>query len=206
MPRDGAIIFGDIEAKLSVLKVACSKCTRKGHYIVKRLIRAHGRNAKVIDWIDVITADCPKRSAGNINRGNINRGNVNAGNVNRGNVNRGNVNRGNVNRQFNNADINRNVNANGWGNHFVADDPHWGWGSFAGGAAAAATGAAVGAAVANRDNVAAAAPAAGTVVGTLPSGCSAANTDQALYSCGGVQYQPAYDGSNLVYQAVGQPQ
>jgi hypothetical protein len=55
MPRDGAITFSDIEAKLSVLKVACSKCTRRGHYIVPRLIRAHGRNAKIIDWLDVIT-------------------------------------------------------------------------------------------------------------------------------------------------------
>ena len=138
------------------------------------------------------------RSTGNINRGNINRGNVNAGNLNRGNLNRGNVNRGNVNRQFNNANINRNVNANGWGNHFVADDPHWGWGSFAGGAAAAATGAAVGSAIANR-NEAVAAPEAGTVVSSLPPGCSGAGG-----SCGGVNYQPSFDGSNVVYQV--QPQ
>jgi hypothetical protein len=138
------------------------------------------------------------RSAGNINRGNINRGNVNAGNINRGNVNRGNVNRGNVNRNLNNANINRNVNANGWGNHFVGDDPHWGWGSFAGGAAAAATGAAVGSAIANR-NEAVAAPEAGTVVSSLPAGCSDAGG-----SCGGVNYQPSFDGSNVVYQV--QPQ
>ena len=124
------------------------------------------------------------RSAGNINRGNINRGNVN----------RRNVNRGNVNRQFNNANINRNVNANGWGNHFVADDAHWGWGSFAGGAAAAATGAAVGSAIANR-NEAVAAPEAGAVVSSLPAGCPAAGG-----SCGGVNYQPSFDGSNVVYQ------
>src|SRR6516165_6501261 len=134
---------------------------------------------------------------GNINRGNINRGNVNAGNINRGNVNRGNVNRGNVNRQFNNANINRNVNANGWGNHYVAD-PHWGWGSFAGGAAAAATGAAVGSAIANR-NEAVAAPEAGMVVSSLPAGCSGAGG-----SCDGVNYQPSFDGSNVVYQV--QPQ
>ena len=150
------------------------------------------------------------RSAGaahaNVNRGNVNRGNVNRGNVNRGNINQGNVNRGNtnVNRNVNNANINRNVDAHGWGNHYAVDDNHWGWGSFAGGAAAAATGAAVGAAVANRheDNVAVAAPAAGTVVSTLPAGCSSvASTEQALYSCGGTNYQAAYDGSNLVYQA-----
>jgi hypothetical protein len=80
----------------------------------------------------------------------------------------------------------------------VADDPHWGWGSFAGGAAAAATGAAVGSAIANR-NEAVAAPEAGTVVSSLPAGCSGAGG-----SCGGVNYQPSFDGSNVVYQV--QPQ
>jgi hypothetical protein len=67
MPPDGAIIFGDLKGKLSVLKVKCSKCPRQGHYIVPRLIRAYGMNAKVIDWIDVLTADCPKRIANNMN-------------------------------------------------------------------------------------------------------------------------------------------
>ena len=66
MARDGAVTFGDLEAKLSVLKVVCSKCPRRGHYIVHRLIRAHGRNAKVVDWLDVITADCTKRSDNNM--------------------------------------------------------------------------------------------------------------------------------------------
>ena len=67
MPRDGAISFGDLETKLSVLKVTCSKCPRQGRYILFRLIKAHGRNAKLIDWLDVITADCPKRSANSMN-------------------------------------------------------------------------------------------------------------------------------------------
>ena len=159
------------------------------------------------------------RSAGNVNRGSVNRGNVdrgninrgNAANINRGNVNRGNinsanVNRGNINRaNVNTANINRNVEAHGWSNNNWVDDNHWGWGSFAGGAAAAATGAAVGAAIANNheDNtVVVAPPAAGTVVSTLPAGCPAANTAQAQYSCGGAQYQPAYNGSDLVYQVT----
>ena len=67
MPRDGAIIFGDLESKLTVLRVKCSKCSRTGQYQLQRLLRAHGRNAKVIDWLDVMTADCPKRSARNMN-------------------------------------------------------------------------------------------------------------------------------------------
>jgi hypothetical protein len=51
----------------------------------------------------------------------------------------------------------------------------------------------------NEDNAAVAAPAAGTVVSTVPAGCSTAGG-----SCGGVNYQPSFDGSNLVYQVAGQ--
>jgi hypothetical protein len=32
MPRDGAIIFGDLIGKLDVLQVECVKCGRKGRY------------------------------------------------------------------------------------------------------------------------------------------------------------------------------
>jgi hypothetical protein len=33
MPRDGAIIFGDLIGKLDVLNVACDKCERAGRYV-----------------------------------------------------------------------------------------------------------------------------------------------------------------------------
>ena len=42
MPRDGAIIFGDLIGKLDVLRVACDKCGRVGSYRVARLIEQHG--------------------------------------------------------------------------------------------------------------------------------------------------------------------
>jgi hypothetical protein len=61
MPRDGAIIFGDLIGKLDVLAVACDKCGRAGRYPLKRLIDDRGRNATVVDWPDELTADCPKR-------------------------------------------------------------------------------------------------------------------------------------------------
>jgi len=67
MPRDGAIIFGDLVGKLPVVRVTCTKCPRHGAYILPRLIRAYGPRAKVIDWVDVLTADCPKRSANDSN-------------------------------------------------------------------------------------------------------------------------------------------
>jgi len=38
MPRDGAIIFGDLIGQLDVVVVACDKCGRKGRCAVARLI------------------------------------------------------------------------------------------------------------------------------------------------------------------------
>ena len=61
MPRDGAIIFSDLIGKLEVLRVTCAKCERDGRYILARLIQ-RGRDAKVIDWLDEITKDCPTKS------------------------------------------------------------------------------------------------------------------------------------------------
>jgi hypothetical protein len=40
------LIFGDIEGKLDVLNVECTKCDRKGRYSVARLI-AHGRKGNM---------------------------------------------------------------------------------------------------------------------------------------------------------------
>ena len=61
MPRDGAIIFSDLIDKLDVLRAACEKCERAGRYRLDRL----GRDAKIVDWLDEITADCPKKVARN---------------------------------------------------------------------------------------------------------------------------------------------
>ena len=66
MSLNGAITFGDLVGKLDVLVVACDKCGRKGRYSVARLIERHGRDAKVLDLLAEITADCPKKQAGNM--------------------------------------------------------------------------------------------------------------------------------------------
>jgi len=67
MPRDGAIIFSDLIGKLDVLRVRREKCGRSGRYQLQRLIEDRGRDAKVIDWLDELTADCPKKQARNMN-------------------------------------------------------------------------------------------------------------------------------------------
>ena len=67
MLRDGAIIFSDLIGKTEVLRVTCEKCGRDGRYIVARLIRKRGRDAKLIDWLDELTVQCPKKIAHNMN-------------------------------------------------------------------------------------------------------------------------------------------
>jgi hypothetical protein len=56
MPRDGAIIFSDLIGKLDVLYVHCPKCSRAGRYRVQHLVEERGRNAKLIDSLDEISA------------------------------------------------------------------------------------------------------------------------------------------------------
>src|SRR5215472_10278716 len=67
MPRDGAITFRDIVGKLAVLRITCDKCGRSGQYRVERLIIRYGIDAKLFDWSDQITADCPRKQARNLN-------------------------------------------------------------------------------------------------------------------------------------------
>ena len=67
MPRDGATIFSDLIGKLDVLRVSCDKCGRDGCYGLGRLIKKRGRDAMLIDWLDELTAECPKRFAHNMN-------------------------------------------------------------------------------------------------------------------------------------------
>ena len=49
MPRDG------------------DKCDRAGTYRLTGLIERRGRDGKVIDWLDELTADCPRKRSGNTN-------------------------------------------------------------------------------------------------------------------------------------------
>jgi hypothetical protein len=61
--RSGAITFGDLQGRIEMLRVACTKCERSGRYSVARLIERYGPDAGLPDWKDaVITADCPQRA------------------------------------------------------------------------------------------------------------------------------------------------
>jgi hypothetical protein len=59
MPRT-YLIFGDIEGKLGVLRVECTKCDRKGRYHVDKLIEKFGRKGNMSKWVSELKGDCPK--------------------------------------------------------------------------------------------------------------------------------------------------
>ena len=55
--------LGDIEGKLDVLRVECTKCARKGRYSVRKLIEKYGCNANMMKWKEQLNGDCPNRDA-----------------------------------------------------------------------------------------------------------------------------------------------
>ena len=44
------ITFGDLEGKLEVLRIECSRCQRKGRYTVAKLIDRYGRRGNMMKW------------------------------------------------------------------------------------------------------------------------------------------------------------
>jgi hypothetical protein len=63
MLRDGAIVFSDLIGKLDMLRVSCEKCGRDGCYGLAKLIDKRGRDGKLVDWLEELTADCPKKKS-----------------------------------------------------------------------------------------------------------------------------------------------
>jgi hypothetical protein len=67
MPRDGAIMLGDLIGKHGTVRVECAKCGRSGQYRLSLLIAKYRRDAKLFDWPDELTAGCPRKRARDIN-------------------------------------------------------------------------------------------------------------------------------------------
>jgi hypothetical protein len=61
MPRDGAIIFGDLIGKLDMLRIECPKCGRSGRYRLADLIMRYGRDEKVFAFTDDVAANCTRK-------------------------------------------------------------------------------------------------------------------------------------------------
>jgi len=48
---------------LDSVRILCASCGRSGRYPLSGLMKKRGRDTKVIDWLDALTGDCPKKSA-----------------------------------------------------------------------------------------------------------------------------------------------
>jgi hypothetical protein len=46
---------------------APDKRDRAGSYRLNRLVDSRGHDAKIIDWLDEITKDCPRKTVSNMN-------------------------------------------------------------------------------------------------------------------------------------------
>jgi hypothetical protein len=57
MPRDGSLTLSDIREP--TLAIGCERCGRRGLYSVKRLIAAHGADAKLTELLMTL-ANCEK--------------------------------------------------------------------------------------------------------------------------------------------------
>jgi len=66
MPRNGSITVSDLVGKLEFLGLECDKCRRRGRYRVARLLQELGPDGMLTYWREALTADCPRRKAGNI--------------------------------------------------------------------------------------------------------------------------------------------
>jgi hypothetical protein len=126
----------------------------------------------------------------------------------------------NVNHNYNNnTNVNRNVNVNVNNNYHGGGcyncggyyhDNDWNWGSFAAGAAVGVATTAVVAAATRpaptTTTVVVQAPAVGTMVTTLPGGCSSVSSGgTTIFNCSSVYYRPYYQGTQLVYEVVTHP-
>jgi hypothetical protein len=57
------LVFADIDGKLDMLRVECTRCGRKGRYNVRKLIEKYGRKANMMKWKQQLSGDCPERDA-----------------------------------------------------------------------------------------------------------------------------------------------
>src|ERR1043165_2960939 len=52
--------LGELQGKLTIVGVACSKCDRRGRLSVAKLIAEHGADMRLPDLREVLAGDCPR--------------------------------------------------------------------------------------------------------------------------------------------------
>jgi hypothetical protein len=62
------LTFGDIAGKLHTLRIQCTRCPRKGCYIVAKLLAQYDRRGNIEQWLSDLKGDCPKRNAAQLHQ------------------------------------------------------------------------------------------------------------------------------------------
>ena len=65
MRKAGAVALGDVATRAEALDVACSRCDRRGHYNLARLVERLGPDFPMTDLGDRL-ANCPRRNLAGI--------------------------------------------------------------------------------------------------------------------------------------------
>lgn len=63
-PIRGAVLLGQVADQLPVLEIACHRCDRRGRLYTDRLMAVHGPDMPMPELLRLLSADCPRRSAG----------------------------------------------------------------------------------------------------------------------------------------------
>jgi hypothetical protein len=67
LPGKANVILLSLLKRIVFPATFLQQISRASRYRVQHLIEERGRNAKLIGWLDEITADCPKKQAHNMN-------------------------------------------------------------------------------------------------------------------------------------------
>jgi hypothetical protein len=62
----GAVLLGQVAARLRVLEVACNRCDCRGRLHTTRLLAEHGPGLPMPALRRIIAADCPRMIAGQL--------------------------------------------------------------------------------------------------------------------------------------------
>ena len=62
----GAVPLGALVGRLVYLDVACTRCDRRGHLALTRLVSEHGAAFPLPSLLRVLAADCPRLCAHSI--------------------------------------------------------------------------------------------------------------------------------------------
>jgi hypothetical protein len=66
LPAYGAILLGEVAARLTSIHIACNFCPRHGKASVGRLMQEHGPDMPVPELLRMFSHDCPRRLAARI--------------------------------------------------------------------------------------------------------------------------------------------